>query len=365
MTAGSRARQLAVVAVSIVLGGVLVHPTASARPDCGWGSFSDANQPGACWQPFSAESPFNRALPRNPQRPSDSRALAAWVAASGSGPRFYGGIAETVDDYSHPIYFSRHKNPVFTVNCLSFGGQCEIDGDRVRIPNLAGPAAGDDGHLAVIDQARGWEYDFWQVRSKPAGGGRLDISWGGKTRIGTEDAKGLGAGGTAADFALTAGVIRPAELRAGRIDHALFMTVPCTNGRSVYPAGEGAGSECDAARASAPAMGQHFYLAMSRAEIRALGIPTWQKTILRAMRRYGMYIGDTGGSGWGIKVESGSSATSFGRPDPWSTLARRLGLAAYAGRDGRALYTFDLGPAVDWSRELRVASPCVARGRCR
>ena len=62
--------------------------------------------------------------------------------------------------------------------------------------------------MAVIDQASGWEYDFWQVESKPAGGGTISISWGGRTAIGTADADGLGSNATAAHFGLAAGVIR-------------------------------------------------------------------------------------------------------------------------------------------------------------
>ena len=121
---------------------------------------------------------------------------------------------------------------------------------------------------------------------------------------------------TAAHFGLAAGVIRPSELAAGEIDHALFMVVKCTSGTSVYPAGPGVGSAC-ADKTNAPAMGQHFFLEMTDAQIEALSVPSWQKTILRAMARYGLYVGDTGGSGWGIQFESGSSFTSFGQADPW------------------------------------------------
>ena len=67
-------------------------------------------------------------------------------------------------------------------------------------------------------------------------------------------------------------------------------------------------------------MGQHFFLEMTDAQIEALSVPSWQKTILRAMARYGLYVGDTGGGGWGIQFESGSSFTSFGQPDPWVRL---------------------------------------------
>ncbi len=63
---------------------------------------------------------------------------------------------------------------------------------KVHIPAKARPAAGGDGHMAVIDQAGGQEYDFWQVATNPlpAGGGTINISWGGRTPIGGSDATG-------------------------------------------------------------------------------------------------------------------------------------------------------------------------------
>jgi hypothetical protein len=356
----------ATVGATLLASAVLLHPAAAAPPDCGWGSFSDAKPPGACWRPFSDRSPFNRPLPSAPAQVPNATAIAAAVAPPGTGPRITIGDADTRYDYSHPVYFSSPNNPVFRVHCTDFGGDCEIKGDRVRIPNLARPAAGDDGHLAVIDQTGGWEYDFWRVQSKPRGGGRLDVAWGGRTRIGTAKAAGLGAGATAAGFALSAGIIRPAELRAGEIDHALFMSVPCTNGRSVYPSAGGAGTACPPgiARHNAPAMGQRFFLEMTNAEIDALAVPAWEKTILRAMRRYGMFVGDTGGSGWGVGIESASSRTSFGQADPWVKLAARLGVPSYLADDGTPRYVLDIRGALDWASQLGVAAPCVSTGRC-
>ena len=73
------------------------------------------------------------------------------------------------------------------------------------------------------------------------------------------------------------------------------------------------------------------------------------------MAHYGMYVGDTGGGGWGIQFESGSSYTSFGQPDPWVGLAAKLG-AEEVKDNGRTLGIWDLGGAVDWASKLRVAA---------
>ena len=334
---------------------------------CRWGKFTAKRPPGGCWRPFSPESPFNRPLPANPRQPLNSTWLARTVSEWGEGPVLTAGTADTDDDYGHPIYFSSRRDPVYRINCVEFGGECEIDGARVRIPKLARPAGGSDAHLAVIDQRKNWEYDLWEVGDKPRRGGLLNVGWGGRARIGSADAHGLRAGATASGFALSAGVIRPAELRVGRIDHALFMGVPCTNGHSVYPSAGGAGTACSdlpLGGHTVPAMGSRFYLEMAPSEIDALAVASWQKTILRAMAKYGMFIGDTGGSSWGIGGESASSQTSFGRPDPWVRLAIRLGIPSYVSSDGATRYLFDMRGIVDWEHELRVAAPCVSHGRC-
>ena len=202
----------------------------------------------------------------------------------------------------------------------------------------------------MIDYASGWEYDLYKVRSKPAGGGTLDFRWGGRTRL---DGDGLGTNATAAHFALSAGIIRPEEMAAGRIDHALFMVVKCTAG-TVYPAG-GGGAQC-ADPTNAPAGGMRFQLGYSSAEIEALSVPRWKKTILHALGTYGAYIGDTGGAGMNFQFQSGSTYTSFGRTDrlvDWAS--KEPGVMSYNGK-----YVLDLAPGVDWSR-LRVIDPCARK----
>jgi hypothetical protein len=329
-------------------------PRPTPAPTCS-GSFSAAAPPPACWRPYSSASPFNTPLGADPVVSSASTEMVGnWLSTWSGGdktsaPRFTAGYAGTANDYDHPVYFSGAADPLYTVHCAESWGKCPVEGAQVRIPASAEPAGGEDGHLAVFDQASGWEYDFWQVRQQPSGGGTLTISWGGKTRV---DGSGLGSAATAGNFGLAAGIIRPQEIAAGRIDHALFMVVKCTNGTAVAPAGPDVGRTCASMglpNSGAPAMGQHFFLDMSTAEIEALGAPAWQKTVLRAMAEYGLYVGDTGGGF--LKLESGSSYTSFGQADPWVGVAKGAGIAA--SRDGT--YTFDFSAAVDWRSKLKVA----------
>ena len=320
----------------------------------GVGSFGVGAWPSGCWRPYSDSSPFNRALDGSPRLVANSQAIVSKVV--GSGPsNLIAGDADTQWDYSHPIYWSKPSDPLFTVRCVEDWGTCEIEGQQIRIPAAARASGGGDGHLTVIDQQSGWEYDLWQVRSKPAGGGTLSVSWGGKTRI---DGDGLGSNATAANFGGAAGMIRAQELAAGRIDHALFLVVKCGSGGKVYPA-DGTGARCSDAT-NAPPMGSRFQLAMSDAQIDALVVPAWKKTILRAMARYGMYFGDTGGDGFGLQFESGSSYTSFGVEDAMVSYARQAGVP----RNSEGKYTFNVRDGVDWQRYLRVVDPCEAQATC-
>lgn len=331
----------------------------TASASCSKGSLFDGRWPTGCWRPYRSTSPFNQPIPSGARIAPDSGEIVAKLLSFGPIDNLVAGEADSPHDFSHPIYFSQRRDPVFTLHCYQASwGRCPIEGKRIRIPNAARRAGGADAHLTVISRASGWEYDFYKVRSKPRGGGRLVFRWGGRTRLGGD---GRGSGATASGFGGAAGIIRAAELRAGRIKHALFMVARCDAGRWVYPADK-SGSSCanrGIASDGAPPMGARLQLAMGSAEINALRVPSWKKTILRAMARYGLYLGDTGGGAWGVQLESGSSYTSFGRADPLVAFARTNGWRRSGSR-----YIGDLRAGVDWRRYLRVIDPCVTRRSC-
>ena len=331
----------------------------TAPCDAQFGTFaSPTNIPGACWRPYADSSPFNQPLPANPRLDQHSTEMAATMVGWGKPMDPYVGAADTTSDWSHPIYFSSPADPVFTVHCTKSWGTCEVEGMQVRIPDAARAAGGGDGHMAVIDQQNGWEYDFWQVQSKPQGGGQLVISWGGRTAIGTPDADGLGSDATAANFGLAAGVVRLPELQAGQINHALFMMIKCDGGGHVYPA-MGNGSACGSGTI-APKEGARVFLDMTDDQIAALGLPTWKAAIITALAHYGAFVGDTGGSPWEIELESASTYTSFGMPDPWVDFAKQQpGVTEW-----RSKYVLPFADGIDWGRYLKVADPCVTQRTC-
>lgn len=348
---------LFVFTVAALLG--LLAPTATDDPGRGGQPVSGCGPPypsPECPRPYSDLSPFNSQLPPNPTISPDSARVIERITEWGPIQNPVLGVADTAADFGHPVYYAGPADPEYEVRCLRWTDECEIEGSKVRIPEAARPAGGSDGHLAVIDPDGVWEYDFWQASPLPPGGGVLEISHGGRTRL---DGDGLGSNATAAHFGLLAGLIRPDELRRGRIDHALFLTARCTDGESVPPAApDTSGDSCAVfgeSTAGAPPMGARLWLDLGPERLKRLGLPRWKLAILTALHRYGGFVGDTmnGHSSIGVMFESGSSYTSFGEPDPWRGLARRFGIDQAA--DGS--FPLDLDSGIDWHRHLHLVAP--------
>ncbi|MFN8161334.1 MAG: hypothetical protein U0R52_09875 [Solirubrobacterales bacterium] len=355
-------------------GGTTTTGTTTGSDSCDPGLLSPTSWPAACWRPYADTSPFNRPVPASPTLASNSAAVVARMTGWGNAQTLVvGGPSGSGDDYKHPVYYASASDPVYKIHCTQWTSSCEIEGMSIHIPAAARPAGGDDGHMAVIDQAGGWEYDFWQVATVPlpASGGTINVSHGGRTRWGTTDADGLGSNATAAHFGLDAGSIRAEEWDAatsagGAINHALFMTTKCSAGFSVYPADPGTtAASCSsfgATNADAPPVGGHFYLDLSDAQIDALSVPAWKKPILKALAHYGMYVGDTyANHNWsfGISSESDQQYLSMGQPGKFAALGKKWGVGTWNGN-----YVFDINSGVDWAAHLKLLAPCVAQGTC-
>jgi hypothetical protein len=355
---------LAVAAV-LAVGAVTTGSTSSA----GWDGFGAGNWPGANWRPYANSSPFNQLIGKAAVHPRSAE-LVANALRWGPPASFAAGDADTTEDYGHPVYYAQPTDPVYVLHPRESWDPSHLAGRRIRVPAGARPAGGSDGHMTIV-MPDGWEYDLWRARISPPGRGSLSFALGGRVRI-TEN--GLGSLATAAEFAGLAGVIRPEELAAGRIDHALFIVLKCTGtgtrfgygvhyaphpgtGSYVYPAGAG-GSDCGTANPNPPPLGARFQLAMSGSQIAALHAPAWKTAILTALARYGGYVGDTGGSGFGFMVQSSSTYTSFDAPDRLVEVARNAGLTAWRG-----LYAFPVAEGVNWRRYLRIIVPPVVRPR--
>jgi hypothetical protein len=289
--------------------------------------------PNASWRPFNDNSPFNTPVDHSRVDPN-SAAIVNFLLGSNPGPDRWSGN----DCWVHPVYFARASDPLYTAH--ENGNR--YNGLQFHLPAGARPDPCGDGHLAVIDQATGWEYDFWQASIS---GNTVNSNGIGRTRIdgtGVDDARTY-SGADAANFGLAAGNLRAQEVQAGQVNHALFLVVPCVNG-TVWPATGGA-AQCGAGNPGLH-LGTRLFLELSQSQINNLSIPTWQKTILQALRVYGGFVGDTGGGGRpGFKIEGPETYATFGVTPPWVTYRNQLGLSV-----------FNMKNAIDW-HNLRVALP--------
>jgi hypothetical protein len=321
--------------------GAAEDPCSPAHP-----YFKAGNWPPACWRPYSDTSPFNVGVPPNPTLHPRSAQIVQRLLGFGAPTPERAGIADGGDDYGKPVYFAQPSDPVATLDGQSTS---PIDGERIHVPAGARPASGGDAHMTIV-QPDGWEYDLYQAH-EPSGG-VLRYSSGRRIRI---DGDGLNSAATASRFGNLAGKVRTPELEAGQINHALVMTVRCTSGTFVWPAAK-TDSRCSDPT-DAPPMGAHFWLAMSDAQINALAVPAWKKTILRAAARYGAFVGDSTSSPWSLLgFWSGTSFTAFGVQDPMVGFAQASGIKPNGG-----VYYFWIDGGVDWGSYLKVLDPSVAR----
>lgn len=206
---------------------------------------------------------------------------------------------------------------------VSFEYADESDRGPYPIPRDAlvegGPNADGDRHVLVVDTAACRLYEMWNAH--PAGDG----SWrAGSGAVFDLRAHGLRpAGWTSADAAglpVAPGLVRYEEVAAGRVDHAVRVTVPRSQRAYVWPARHAASSDTSAAL---PPMGLRLRL---KAGTDTSRLPAQARVVAEAMRTHGVIVADNG-SPWYLS----------GAPDPrWDNDALRA-LAGLRGSDFEAV----------------------------
>jgi len=292
-----------------------------------------------------------------------------WAAANNYAPQNFDALSV----YGHPTYFASSSDRVLTIHCTVYACS-EIEGMEVHVPAGAIPTGGSDRHIAVVQPDGSRVIDLWQAETPPLFG-VWNVSSGGGSRLDGDglvaDVNGDGVVGTAqatsARWSLAAGMVRAAELESRRIQHSLFATVECVNGR-VWPA-LGHARQCSdigLPMENAPRNGDWLWLDMTPAEIDALrytdGEPLHpsMRVLLKGLAEYGTRIGDTGAYSL-AEHENQFMYTASGLANPMQAVGDAEGWTLYNGR--RHLRFRDL-PAWIWTERLRVLDPCESRGTC-
>jgi len=166
--------------------------------------------------------------------------------------------------------------------------------DTVPIPKGTPVPPGSDGHLCIVDPARNAVYSFWQARYN-AGGDTWSAGWGAKVALDGDGRETLGSS-TGAGISRYACVIRASEIAAGDIPHALFFSTNMAARRVFrFPATKTDGANMAGVATPIPE-GARVQLD-PHIDVDALpGITRGERTVARALQRYGAYCGDNGGA---------------------------------------------------------------------
>lgn len=156
-------------------------------------------------------------------------------------------------------------------------------------PIEGGPQAGGDRHVLVLDCAAGKLYEMFAAYPNPDGswaagsGAVFDVRSNALRRAGWTSAD-------AAGLPILAGLVRYDFVFAGELSHALRFTAPQTRNAYVWPARHQASS---LSGSQYPPMGQRFRL---KASVNIAGFGPKAQVILRALKKYGMFLADNGSS---------------------------------------------------------------------
>jgi hypothetical protein len=168
----------------------------------------------------------------------------------------------------------------------------QADFNAVPLPSNAAPARGADGHLVVQQLATDTMWEFWAMYK--ASNGVWHARWGGKMTNVSSNAGYFPAafGATATSLPLLGGLIRPSELSARRIDHALAIGVnDVRSGMFTFPAQRTDGNLSSSA--SIPE-GTRFRLPATL-NLETLGLSPAAKAMAQAVKSYGMIVRDRAG----------------------------------------------------------------------
>lgn len=157
-------------------------------------------------------------------------------------------------------------------------------------PIEGGPDADGDRHILIVDEGACRLHELYDAHPQPDG------SWHAGSGA-TWDLRSNAlrpAGWTSADAAglpILPGLVRFDEVAAGKVEHAIRLTVPVSRRSYLWPARHQAGSTTDV---NTPAMGQRFRL---KASVDPATFPAEVRPIIVALKTYGAVVADNG-SAW-------------------------------------------------------------------
>jgi hypothetical protein len=197
-------------------------------------------------------------------------------------------------EYGFPYAVVGKKQKRTKVNFTAYGDESDHGAYRVPFKALVegGQTSDGDRHVLAVDRARCKLYELYRAFArkapKPHWNADSAVIW--NLRSAALRPEGF-TSADAAGLPIFAGLVRFDEAAAGRIDHAIRVTVSSTQNAWVHPASHCAG---DTSNPNAPPMGLRLRL---NAGYNIAGITGPARAIAQAMKQYGFFIADNG-SNW-------------------------------------------------------------------
>jgi hypothetical protein len=263
-------------------------------------------------RPFAAGSPWNSAIPADPELDPQSEDMVSSLIEDGGGHAL-------LYEFGVPVYEAGADTPKVTVTCTkTTWGRCPLRGLRVPIPAGARPSPGSDGAMVVVDRGTGRVYDFWQIER--AGSSRWRASWGTWTALSGAgvggEVGGADGGSTGAGVNLLAGLVRVSDVKKGAIDHALaLVSDKSCPGDFRYPATK---TDGHASEPTCTPEGARVQLDPSIDVDSLPDIDPAERAVAKALQTYGGYLRDSGGASLGIAFEMPTADDPYaGAGLPW------------------------------------------------
>lgn len=261
------------------------------------------------WRPYSDSSPWNTPISDDAIVHPDSAKIINVLEEEAKTIRF-------VNAYSSPIWVVNSANTsqykVKSDKIFDFWDK-DLDGwsdEPIPIDRSMWGESTPDGHIVIIDPFKmlAWEMS----RFKWDNSGAIPVPTA--TTFNVWDLKGPGhalplegkrwheRGGRGSGFPVLAGLIRPEELAAGEIRHALMFNFSKNRkgkgDEEVFIAPPAVRSDGQFTGDQYPIQGMRFQLnpELTDADFNAWGLTKEAKVVARALQRYGMFLGDDGGA---------------------------------------------------------------------
>ncbi len=228
---------------------------------------------------FPSDNWWNRDVSLLPLHPKSS----VWVKSVGAS-NLHPDTGSN-PDYGIPFVVVKADQPLVPVLYTDYGD--ESDSGPFPIPADAPVEGGSDRHVLVVQEGKCRLIELFNARKTDAG---WEASSGAVFDLNSNDLRPAGwTSADAAGLAILPGLLRYDEVKSGEINHALRFTAPKTQKGFITPARHHAGS----VDPNLPPMGARFRL---RADVDLSSFKGDALVILKALRRYGMFLADNGSS---------------------------------------------------------------------